>query len=241
MQTICGQTRARVTTPAFGWSYKDVKTIGILVADDHALVRAGICALLEKLPQVNVVGEAKDGREALRLVRDRKPDLVLMDISMPGLNGLEATARICREFPSVRVIILSMSANEEYVQEAIKAGASGYLVKRGGAAELEQAITALAHGEKYFSPLVSAHVSPNRAGGLSPAGRTSIDRLTPRQREILQLIAERHSTKDIAGILNISIKTVETHRAQLMDRLGIHDVPGLVRFAIRAGLVSLEE
>jgi DNA-binding NarL/FixJ family response regulator len=211
-----------------------------VLADDHTLVRAGIRALVEKLPNVKVVGEAKDGREAILLVRELQPDLVLMDIAMPGLNGLEATARICKEMPKVRVIILSMYANEEYVREAIEAGAAGYLVKKSAAVELEQAITAVAGGENYFSPLVSATVIKNRGGRLS-ADRALIERLTPRQREILQLIAERHATKEIAVILNISVKTVETHRAQLMQRLNIHDVPGLVRFAIRAGLVSLEE
>ena len=217
-----------------------MEPISIVLADDHTLVRAGIRALIEQLPTVKVVGEAKDGREALRLVKERKPDLILMDVAMPGLNGLEATARVSKEFPDVRVIILSMYANEEYVREAINAGAAGYLVKRSAATELERAITAVARGEKYFSPLVCAHVNRDRAGRLS-ADRAWIERLTPRQREILQLIAERHSTKDIAGILSISIKTVETHRAQLMERLDIHDVPGLVRFAIRAGLVSLDE
>jgi len=181
---------------------------------------------------VSVVGEAKDGREALRLVKEYKPDVVLMDIAMPELNGLEVTARISKEFPDVRVIILSMYATEEYVRESINAGAAGYVMKRSAVDELEHAITAVARGEKHFSPEVSTRVNKDRAG---------IAQLTPRQREILQLIAERHNTKDIAYILNISIKTVETHRAQLMERLGIHDVPGLVRFAIRAGLVSLEE
>jgi DNA-binding NarL/FixJ family response regulator len=217
-----------------------LEPISILLADDHTLVRAGIRALVEKFPAVQVIDEAKDGREALRLVRKRKPDLVLMDIAMPGLNGLEATARISKELPGVRVIILSMYANEEYVREAIKAGAAGYLVKRSAATELEHAITAVARGEKYFSPLVSTYITRDRAGHFT-ADRAWIERLTPRQREILQLIAERHSTKAIAGILHISIKTVETHRAQLMERLGIHDVPGLVRFAIRARLVSLDE
>ena len=217
-----------------------MESIRILLADDHTLVREGIRALVEKLPSVEVVGEAKDGREAIRLVKELKPDLVLMDVAMPGLNGLEATARISKDVPGTRVIILSMYANEEYVREAIRAGAVGYMVKRGAAAELEVAITAVAGGEKYFSPLVSGSFTKDRRGRLS-ADRPWIERLTPRQREILQLIAERHSTKDIAGILNISIKTVETHRAQLMQRLDIHDVPGLVRFAIRAGLVSLEE
>ena len=212
----------------------------ILLVDDHALVRAGIRLLLERLAEVSEIAEAKDGREAVGLIREQPPDLVLMDIAMPGLNGLEATARITKEFPDVRVIVLSMYKNEEYVREAIKAGAAGYLVKSAAVVELERAIRAVTQGENYFSPSINARVVRNKSGRLS-TDRALIERLTPRQREILQLVAERHSTKEIAQILNISVKTVETHRAQLMDRLAIHDVPGLVRFAIRAGLASLEE
>jgi DNA-binding NarL/FixJ family response regulator len=214
--------------------------ISILLVDDHALVRAGIRALLERLPEVTVIAEAKDGREAFRLIREQPPDLVLMDIAMPGLNGIEATARITKEFPDVRVMVLSMYANDEYVREAIKAGAVGYLVKSAAAVELEKATKAVMRSEMYFSKQVSSHVIRGKAGQLS-VERSLIERLTPRQREIVQLIAERHSTKEIAQILNISVKTVETHRAQLMERLGIYDVPGLVRFAIRAGLATLEE
>jgi len=214
--------------------------IRILLVDDHALVRAGIRALLERLADVTVMAEAKDGREAFRLISEQAPDLVLMDIAMPGLNGLEATARITKEFPTVRVIALSMYANGEYVHAAIKAGAFGYLVKSGAAVELEQAIKAVSRGDSYFSPLVSARVVKDKNGHLS-VDRALIECLTPRQREILQLIAERHSTKEMAQVLDISAKTVETHRAQMMERLGIYDVPGLVRFAIRAGLASLEE
>lgn len=214
--------------------------ISILLVDDHALVRAGIRALLERLADVTVIAEAKDGREAFRLIREQQPDLVLMDIAMPGLNGLEATARITKEFPAVRVIVLSMYSNEEYVRGAIKAEAAGYLVKSGASAELEKAIKVVSLGGKYYSPSVSTRFLKDKAGHLS-VDRAPIERLTPRQREILQLIAERHSTKEMAQILDISVKTVETHRAQMMERLGIHDVPGLVRFAIRAGLVSLEE
>ncbi|HJZ66664.1 MAG TPA: response regulator transcription factor [Blastocatellia bacterium] len=214
--------------------------VRILLADDHALVRAGIRALVERIPEAKVIGEAKDGREALRFVREQNPDLVLMDIAMPGLNGLDATARIAKEFPDVRVIILSMYSNDEYVLEAINAGAVGYLPKRSVAGELERAIKAVGRGEKYFSPLVSKHIVVDGGGRISP-GRAMVGQLTPRQREILQLIAERHSTKQIADILEISVKTVETHRAQLMERLDIHDVPGLVRFAIRNKLVSLDQ
>ena len=217
-----------------------MEPISILLVDDHTLVREGIRALLEKFSEVRVVIEAKDGREAVRKVGQEHPNLVLMDIAMPGLNGIEATARITKEFPGVPVIILSMYANQEYVREAVAAGAVGYLVKRSATVELEIAIKAVARGETYFSPAISSYVTTDRAGHLK-TDRSLIERLTPRQREILQLIAERHSTKEIATLLEISVKTVETHRAQLMARLGIHDVPGLVRFAIKAGLASLEE
>jgi len=216
-----------------------LKPTSILVVDDHTLVRAGIRALLEKLPDVEVIGEATDGREALRMIREQQPDLVLMDIAMPGLKGLDATYRISAEFPAVRVVVLSMYADEEYVRQSINAGAAGYLVKRSAAAELEKAITTLARGETYFTPLASMPVLSDRPR--RSVDRTLIERLTPRKREILQLIAKGQNTKEIAQILIISVKTVETHRAQLMERLGIHDVPGLVRFAIRTGLVSLEE
>lgn len=214
-----------------------MSSIRVLLAEDHTLVRAGIRALLEGLPGVQVVAEAGDGREALQLVAAHRPDLVLMDIAMAGLNGLEATGRIVKEFPQVRVIILSMHANEEYVLQALRAGAVGYLLKDAGTAELELAVRAAARGEVYLSPAVSRHVVADyvrRAG----SERTLLDQLTPRQREILQLIAEGRTTKEIANILQVSVKTVETHRGQLMDRLDIHDVAGLVRFAIRVGLVS---
>ncbi len=224
-------------------------TIGpvrILLAEDHKLVRAGIRALLQSLPGVEVVAEASDGREALRLAEAHHPDIVFMDIAMSGMNGLEATTRIARDFADVRVIILSMHANEEYVLQALRAGASGYLLKDAGTAELEIAVTAVARGETYLSPAISKHVIDEymrRVSGGQTGARSDgnpFDRLTPRQREILQLIAEGHTMQDIARILSISLKTVETHRAQLMERLDIYDVPGLVRYAIRIGLVSSE-
>ncbi|HEX7972892.1 MAG TPA: response regulator transcription factor [Anaerolineales bacterium] len=222
--------------------------IRIVIADDHTLVRGGMRALLEELSGVEVVGEASDGREALRLVEEHQPDLVLMDIAMRGLNGLEATSRITKDFPGVRVIILSMHVNEEYVLQALRAGASGYLVKDSAISELELAIKAVTRGETYLSPPVSKHViseyvrrvgspvEPDEIRNLPP-----LDRLTLRQREILQLIAEGRTTQEIAQDLQISVKTVETHRTQLMERLDIHDVAGLVRFAIRSGLVDLDE
>ncbi len=209
----------------------------ILLADDHTLMRAGIRSLLEKIPGVEVVGEAADGREAVALVKITSPNMVLMDIAMAGLNGLEATARIRKEFPRVRVIILSMHANEEYVLQTLRAGAAGYLLKDSATAELELAIHAVARGDTYLSPAISKRVIDDYLGRTS-GQKSFAEQLTPRQREILQLIAEGKSTKEIAYLLNLSIKTVETHRTQLMDRLDIHDVPGLVRYAMRIGLVT---
>lgn len=211
----------------------------VVIADDHTLVRAGIRALVEKLPGVQVVAEASDGRDALRMVKTHRPDLVLMDIAMDGLNGLEAARRIAQEFPRTGVLILSMHAGEEYVLQALRAGAVGYLLKGADLAELALAINAAARGETYLSPPISRQVINDyvrRVGG----EETLLERLTPRQREILQLIAEGSTTKDIAKALGISVKTVETHRAQLMERLDIHDVAGLVRYAIQIGLLRLE-
>lgn len=212
----------------------------VMLADDHTLVRAGIRALLEKLPDLEVAGEASDGREILKLVRASPPDVVLMDIAMPGLNGLEATARLSREFPGVRVIILSMHQNEEYFWQALKAGASGYLLKKAATAELETALQRVVEGEIYLSREISDRLVQKFPFQQMAYGRHPLEQLTERQREILQLIAEGQTTKSIALIINVSPKTVEYHRAKLMERLKIYDIPGLVRFALRMGLV-LEE
>ncbi|PZV06970.1 MAG: DNA-binding response regulator [Leptolyngbya sp.] len=216
-----------------------MSTIQLVIADNHTLVRAGFRSLVEDLDGVEVIGEADNGREALNLVETLKPQLVLMDIAMPEMNGLEATARIARDFPQVRVLIVSMHANEEYVYQALKSGAMGYLLKDSGTEELGLAIRAIARGETYLSPTVSKYVVTDYVRRLGK-DQNPLDQITPRQREILQLIAEGKSTKDIADILYISTKTVETHRTQLMDRLDIHDIAGLVRYAIRTGLVMLE-
>lgn len=214
--------------------------IRMILVDDHALVRAGLRALLQNLPGVEVVAEAVDGNEALKAIKAHKPDVVLMDISMPGLNGLEAATVATRDFPDSRIIILSAHSSEEYVGQALRAGAAGYLLKDAATVELELAIKAVARGETYLSPAVSKHVISSyvrRVGG--EAG--SLELLTPRQRETLQLVAQGKSTKEIARLLHVSVKTIETHRAQLMDRLDIHDVAGLVRFAIRVGLVKNDD
>ena len=211
----------------------------VLLADDHHLVRAGIRSLLEKIPGIEVVGEASDGRSALDLIKTRMPDLVLLDIAMAELNGLEALSRITKNFPSVRVIILSAHANEEYVIRALRSGASGYLLKDAATAELELALKSITEGKTYLSPSISRTVIDSylaRVGG----EEGPLEQLTSRQREILQMIAEGKNTKEIASTLDISVKTVEAHRLQLMGRLGIYDVPGLVRYAIRNGLVSSE-
>jgi DNA-binding NarL/FixJ family response regulator len=215
-----------------------VKTIHIILADDHTLVRAGIRALLEKLPEVKVVGEAGDGREILNLVRARQPDVVLMDIAMPGLNGMEAAERMARDFPSVRIIILSMHNNEEYVLRALKAGAAGYLLKKAATAELETALHEVMRGGIYLSREIKLHKKFPPHG---ITGRKSpLEQLTGRQREILQLIAEGQNTKQIGEILKVSPKTVEYHRMKLMNGLNVHDIPGLVRFALRVGLIPGE-
>ena len=212
----------------------------VLIADDHALVRAGIRALLERIPNTEVVAEASDGREAMELIAKRQPDIVLMDIAMPGLNGLEATRQIVKTWPPVRVIILSMHSSEEYVWQALKAGARGYLLKGASLAELELALSFVVRGEIYLSPPLSQQVIREYVQRTGKQ-RAREETLTARQREILSLIAEGESTKQVALQLNISVKTVESHRAQIMERLNIHDVAGLVRYAIRTGLVKIEQ
>jgi DNA-binding NarL/FixJ family response regulator len=208
-----------------------------LIADDHGLVRAGIRALLEKQSKMEVVDEARNGREALALATRHRPDVVLMDISMPELNGLEVVRQLARDIPQVRCIILSMHADEEHVWQALKAGAAGYLVKGGSLAELELAITSVAQGETYLSPGVSGPVIKEYVRRTSHEG-VSADNLTARQREILQMIAEGKTTKQMALILKVSVKTIESHRAQLMKRLGVQDIASLVKHALRIGLVS---
>lgn len=217
-----------------------MKPVRILLAEDHTLVRAGIRALLESLENVEVVAEAADGREALRLAKAHHPDILLMDITMKELNGLEAAARLAKEHPAVRVIILSMHADQVYVRQALKAGAMGYLLKGADVAELELALKAVTRGDTYLSPSVSKDLVGDLLSGNTPAANPLND-LTPRQREILQLVAEGRTTKEIAARLDLSIKTVETHRMQLMERLNIHDVAGLVKFAIRVGLTQADK
>jgi DNA-binding NarL/FixJ family response regulator len=212
--------------------------IGVLLADDHALFRAGIRSLLQGLEGIEIVAEASDGREVIELCQKHKVDVVLMDIMMPQLNGLDATARLTAVSPQTRTIILSTNASEEYILQALRCGAAGYLVKNIRPRELEEAIRAVARGETYLSPAISKHVF---AAYLKRVGEEPIgpfERLTPRQREVLQLVAEGDTNKEIARKLNRSVKTVEMYRSQLMKELGIHDIAGLVRYAIRIGLIG---
>ena len=210
----------------------------VLLADDHTLVRAGLRKLLESMPDIHVVGEAGDGLALLALAEQLQPHLVLMDIAMPGLNGLEATARLIKAMPGIRVMILSMHQNEEYVRRALRHGAVAYLLKDSAPMELELAITAVLRGETYLSPAVSKGVLDDYVHRLREDDQPS-EHLSPRQREVLQLIAEGLSTKDIARRLDLSVKTVETHRTTLMRQLDVHEVTGLVRHALKLGLVTL--
>ena len=214
--------------------------IRVMLADDHALFRAGIRSLLLGIEGVEIVGEARDGHEALRMVAACTPDVLLLDVALPELNGIEVAERL-RDTPGTRVLILSMFANEEFVLRSLRAGAAGYLLKDSSVVELEAALRSVADGGSYLSPAVSGHVLAAYVRRVGQEGAPAEPTLTPRQREVLQLIAEGHGTKDIAARLCLSAKTVETHRAQLMERLGIHDVAGLVRYAIRTGIVSADK
>ncbi|HET8669879.1 MAG TPA: response regulator transcription factor [Candidatus Saccharimonadales bacterium] len=214
-----------------------MKPIRVLIADDHALVRAGIRALVEKIEGVVVVGEAGKGSEAIQLISELKPALVLLDITMPEGTGFEVLDHVTKNFPDIRVIVLTVHEAGEYAIRALREGAAGFLPKSAASTELEQAIQTVIRGEVYISPetsqktLVAVHKRTKKE---------LLVTLSPRQREVLRLIAEGRTTKQIAQLLEISVKTVETHRAQLMERLDIHDVAGLVRYAIIVGLIEVE-
>ncbi len=214
-----------------------MEKIRVVLADDHSFVRAGVRSILEEMGDVAVVAEAADGQQALALVEAHQPDLLLTDISMPGLDGVELASRVPAVSPETRVLVLSMHADRPYATKAIAAGAAGYVVKDAGLDELEKALRAVANGESYLSPPISTHLLADYSR-LAKAEATPSSPLTPRQLEVLQLVVEGLPTKTIARRLQISVKTAETHRAQLMDRLDIHDVPGLVKYAIRIGMIA---
>jgi len=218
-----------------------MRKIKVVVADDHTILRQGIKALLDNQEGIEVVGEAKDGREAIKTIEELLPDVILMDIAMPGLNGLEATRRIKKKFPKTKVVVLTMHANEEYIFQILNAGADGYLVKETAFQDLISAIHAVHKGEAFMSPSISKKVMTDYIQRAQGEEKVGFDTLTTREREILQLVAEGNSNKKIAEALFISPKTVETHRAHIMDKLNIHDRAGLIKYAIRKGMINLDK
>jgi DNA-binding NarL/FixJ family response regulator len=211
-----------------------MKRIRILLADDHAVVRQGFKMILDAQPDMEIVGQAANGREAVDLAEQLRPDVVVMDVAMPELNGIEATRRLASSVPHVRVVALSMHKDSVYVREILRAGARGYLLKDSGAADLVAAIHAVASGESYLSPSVSnAVLDDYRRHATNP-----IDLLTSREREVLQLLAESKTNKEIAGVLNLSVYTVEAHRGRIMEKLNLHSIAELVLFAVRNGLIE---
>jgi two-component system, NarL family, response regulator NreC len=213
--------------------------IRVLLGDDHAMLRQGLRKILEDRHDWRVVGEAGNGRDAVREALDLKPDVAVLDIGMPLLNGLEATRQIVRHAPSVRVLILSMHSDHAYVSQAVQAGAKGYILKESAAAELIEGISALASGKSFFSPAVAQVVFDDYTRRLTDKGITDpYDSLSDREREILQLVAEGRSSKEIAEVLSISPATVETHRAHLLQKLGLHNTVQVVRYAARRGIVQ---
>ncbi len=217
-----------------------MEKIRVVLADDHSFVRAGVRAILEEIEDVMVVAEAADGQQALALVESHRPNVLVTDISMPILDGVELASRVPAASPTTRVLVLSMHADRPYATKAMAAGAAGYLLKDAGLDELEKALRAVANGESYLSPAISTHVLADYTR-LAKAEATPTSPLTPRQLEVLRLVVEGLPTKTIARRLEISVKTAETHRSQLMDRLDIHDVPGLVRYAIRMGMIAPDQ
>lgn len=214
-----------------------MRALRLLLADDHTLVRAGLRALLDGIDGVTVVAEANNGEQAVALAVQHRPDIVLLDITMPGLNGLQAAERILRELPDTRVLILSMHAGEEYVAQALKLGVSGYLLKDAATLDLQAALEAVSAGATYLSPRIASQLLQTQ--GLRPQEAPAQAALTARQVEVLKLLALGRSTKEIAFELQLSPKTVETHRAQIMERLGVRDLASLVRYAIRNGLIDV--
>lgn len=214
--------------------------IRIVLADDHDIVRAGIRGILAKLNTLEIVGEASNGREALQMARDLQPNIIVMDIAMPELNGLEATRQIVAAQVDVKVLILSMHSSRQFVSEVLKAGASGYLLKNNALRELPIAINAVANGKVYLSPGVAELVVEDYVRHVPATGKVAFATLSAREREVLQLLAEGKTSKEIANSLTVSVKTVESHRSQIMDKLGIRTVAELTKFAVREGLTPLD-
>ena len=215
--------------------------IRVLLADDHTIVRQGIKALLDAQEGIEVVGEAEDGREAVEKVKQLGPDVVVVDITMPNLNGIEATRHIKKINPEMKVLALTVHDNEEYVHQILQAGASGYLLKESAVSDLVSAINAVVKGDIFLSPSISKVVVKDyiRHVEAESGEFDSLNILTNREREILQLVAEGNTNKEIAGLLKLSVKTVDVHRSHIMDKLNIHDITGLVKYSIRKGLIKV--
>ncbi len=216
-------------------------TVSIVIVDDHQIVRDGLRSVMEKEPDLTVVAEADNGRQGVEVCRRISPDVVVMDITMPDLNGIEATRRIKSESPDTKIIALSMHSDKRYVRRMIEAGATGYLLKESAIDEVVRAVKAVAAGGSYLSPEVADIVLEGYRKRPSGRPESTGPELTDREREVLQLLAEGKTSKEIAGALNVSPKTVETHRRQIMDKLDIHNVAGLTKYAIREGLTSVDE
>ena len=216
-----------------------MRKIRIALADDHKLMRSGLRVLLEQQPDFAVVGEASDGREAVALVDSEKPDVLVMDIGMPNLNGIEAAAQITQAHPQIAIVMLSMHSDESYVLRALKAGAKGYLLKDSAETDLIRAVHSVAESKSFFSPAVSKVLLDDYVRKLKRSGTEDpYDLLTPREREVLQLVAEGNSNKDVANLLNLSVYTIETHRSNIMEKLNLHGVPELILYAVRKGVIS---
>ncbi|HEY4977726.1 MAG TPA: response regulator transcription factor [Candidatus Acidoferrum sp.] len=216
-----------------------MRKIRILLADDHKLMRSGLRVLLEQQADLTVVAEASDGREAVALVASHKPDVLVMDIGMPNLNGIEAATQITQSHPEISIVMLSMHSDESYVLRALKAGAKGYLLKDSAEADLIRAVHSVAEGKSFFSPAVSKVLLDDYVRKLKRSGTDDpYDLLTPREREVLQLVAEGKSNKEVAQMLNLSVYTVETHRSNIMEKLNLHGVPELILYAVRKGIIS---
>jgi DNA-binding NarL/FixJ family response regulator len=213
--------------------------VRVVLADDHKIMREGLCSLLRSDPRVEIVGVAEDGRSAIQLVREQKPDVVVMDVAMPDLNGIDAARRIKADMPEVRILALSMHSDKRYISSMLQAGASGYLLKDCAFKELVQAIHTVARRQVYLSPSIASLVTDDYVRQLMVKDGSPASLLSPKEREVLQLMAEGHSTKQIATTMNLSVKTIETHRQQVMEKLGLHSIAELTKFAIREGLTSL--
>jgi DNA-binding NarL/FixJ family response regulator len=223
----------------FKWERIVNKKSRLLIADDHTLLRAGLCSLLSQDPDIEIVGEAANGRDAIQLVGALSPHLVIMDLNMPGMNGLEAIVDIKRRFPETRVLVLTIHKTEEYIHESLRAGADGYVLKDATHDELRVAVRSILNGKSYLSPDISGKVINGYLGtGSNVNGSTSWDKLTHREREVLKLVAEGHQNKYIAEFFSLSVKTVEKHRSNLMKKLDLHNTSKLTAYAIEKGLVD---